>query len=86
MEKSFGFFVKQIIRDLLHHVLLYISTIYLTKSASKWIQFLTASYASQQKRSPAALAIFHNNGCLLELRGWWYLDTHALVLGPPGLS
>ena len=34
---------------------------------------------SQQRGSPwlSPLEIFHNNSCLLEFRGVWYLDTYA---------
>ena len=44
----------------------------------------SVSYVSQQRGSPrlSALAIFHNNSCLLELRGVGYLDTHVFSPGP----
>ena len=50
-----------------------------------WKLVNSVSYVSQQRESPwlSAFEIFHNNSkCLLELRGVWYLATHAFSHGP----
>ena len=56
----------------------------------KNLEVNSVPYVCRQRGSPllSALEIFLNNSCLLELRGQWYLDTHALSLvpGPPGVE
>ena len=79
-RRSRSDFVKQIICNLVSScIVMHIDD--LLVNIWKWIQF---SYVCQKRGSPwlSALEIFHNNSCLLELRGVEYLDTHAFSPGP----
>ena len=85
-EDVLGFCQKQIIRDLVLSCIV-IEKFYLSIHVDNlfdriWKLVNLVSNVSQQRGSPwlDALVIFHNNRCLLELRGVWHIGTEFAIL------